>query len=89
MIEETVNVAEAKKHFSDLLGQVAFGGKQILITKRGKPMARLVPVDSPGSHLCKAKGWLDNNDPFFDMMNQIVQNRSKHIPRVLKANSVE
>jgi len=31
MTEETVNVADAKKHFSELLGQVAFGKKHILI----------------------------------------------------------
>ena len=31
MIEVTVNIAKAKKHFSELLGQVAFGKKHILI----------------------------------------------------------
>ena len=30
MIEVTVNIAKAKKHFSELLGQVAFGKKHIL-----------------------------------------------------------
>ena len=29
MIEVTVNIAKAKKHFSELLGQVAFGKKHI------------------------------------------------------------
>ncbi len=66
MIEETVNIARAKKNFSELLVQVAFGKKRILITKRGKPMARLVPANECHMHLCDAKGWLDNNDPFFD-----------------------
>ena len=47
MPEETVNVAEAKKHFSELLGRVAFGKKHILITKRGKPMpAWFLPTKS-------------------------------------------
>jgi len=64
MTEETVNIAKAKKHFSELLGQVAFGKKRILITKRGKPMARLVPADELDMHLCDARGWLENNDPF-------------------------
>jgi len=45
MIDERVNIAEAKKHFSELVGQVAYGGKHILITKGGKPMARLIPAD--------------------------------------------
>ena len=40
----SLNVAEAKKRFSDLLGRVAFGGETILITRRGKPMAKLVPL---------------------------------------------
>ncbi len=84
MTEETVNIAKAKKHFSELLGQVAFGKKHILITKRGKPMARLVPADELDMHLCDAKGWLENSDPFFDIIDRIVLDRSKHVPRMLK-----
>jgi prevent-host-death family protein len=42
----SLNVAEAKKQFSDLLGRVAYGGETILITRRGKPMAKLVPPDA-------------------------------------------
>ena len=87
MTEETVNVAEAKKHFSELLGQVAFGKKHILITKRGKPMARLVPVDEINRHLSQAKGWLQNDDPFFDEIDRIIAKRRKHVPRVLKETS--
>jgi antitoxin (DNA-binding transcriptional repressor) of toxin-antitoxin stability system len=37
MTEETVNVAEAKKKFSELLGRVAFGKKHFLITKGVNP----------------------------------------------------
>ena len=84
MFEETVNVAKAKKHFSELLGQVAFGKKHILITKRGIPMARLVPVDEIDTHLSKAKGWLEDDDPFFDAIDGIMKDRGKHIPRILK-----
>jgi prevent-host-death family protein len=38
-----VNVYEAKTHFSGLLRRVALG-EEITITKRGAPVARLVPV---------------------------------------------
>ena len=84
MIEETVNIAKAKKHFSELLGRVAYGKKHILITKRGKPMARLVPADQIDMHLSNAKGWLEEDDPFFEAINRIIQKRSKHVPRILK-----
>ena len=82
MTRKTINVAEAKKHLSELLGRVAYGGEQIVITKRGKPMARLVPTAQESQHLAEAKGWLDDDDDFFEQINQIVQDREKHIPRV-------
>lgn len=84
MIRKTINVAEAKKHLSELLGRVAYGGEQIVITRRGKPMARLAPVTPESRHLAEAKGWLDDEDDFFDLISQIVEDRQKHIPRVLE-----
>ena len=84
MTEMTVNIAKAKKYFSELVGQVAFGKKHILITKRGKPMARLVPADEIDKHLSEAKGWLENDDPFFDAIDGILKERTKHVPRILK-----
>ena len=81
------SVAEAKKHFSELLSRVAYGRERITIAKRGKPMAMLVPpAAEPGSdHPAKVEGWLENSDPFFKIMNQIVEDRQKHFPRILKS----
>ena len=56
MIEETVNVAEAKKHFSELLGRVAYGNQQIVITKRGSGLSHkknsilLIHLDNGSNH---------------------------------------
>lgn len=82
--EERLNVAAAKRCFSDLLGRVAYGGETILITRRGRPMARLVPVGprEPG-HLADAQGWLDDGDSFFDEIEAIVARRIEHPSRVL------
>ncbi len=41
------NVHEAKTQFSKLLAMVA-GGEEVIITKAGRPVARLVPIISPG-----------------------------------------
>ncbi len=41
-----INLAEAKAHLSELLDRVE-AGASIEITRRGKPVARLVPVGSP------------------------------------------
>ena len=75
MDEISINVAEAKKRFSEL--------KRLLITKRGKPMARLIPIDESARHIADAQGWLDNDDPFFAAIDRIVEDRAQHIPRIL------
>jgi prevent-host-death family protein len=87
MNEQTISVAEAKRRFSELLGKVAYGKEVIIITKRGRPMARLVPAEQTEKHLSKAKGWLNEEDPFFETIDKIVRNRTKHMPRVLRNNS--
>jgi prevent-host-death family protein len=81
----SLNVAEAKKHFSDLLARVAFGGESILITRRGKPMAKLIPAEVPEtSYLDSVEGWLDDDDPFFAIIDDDIAKRFRHTPRVLQ-----
>jgi prevent-host-death family protein len=77
-------VAEAKKSFSNLLGKVAFGHKKIIITKRGKPIAQLSPVEEGEEKIFQAKGWREEGDPFFATVDQIVQERVEHKPRIVK-----
>lgn len=81
---ESVNVAEAKRRLSDLLGRVAYGGETVLITRRGRPMARLVPPVSTGASegLAEVQGWLRNEDPFFGRVDEVVAARAGHVPRV-------
>ena len=82
----TINVADAKRHFADLLGRVAYGGETIIITRRGKPIARLGPVDSDTAapHIADAQGWLEEDDPFFTTIDTIVADREVHNPRPLQ-----
>ena len=80
-----INVAEAKRQFSDLLGRVAYRGETVVITRRGKPMAKLVPpaFQEDAGHLGNVKGWLDEDDPYFTALDEIVAARARHLPRVL------
>lgn len=41
-----VNLADAKAHLSELVSK-AEAGEEIIITRRGQPVARLVPVAAP------------------------------------------
>ena len=44
----TVNIHEAKTHFSKLLRRVA-AGEEIVIARAGQPVARLVPAEGDGT----------------------------------------
>jgi prevent-host-death family protein len=46
---ETVSVQEARKHIGELLDRVAVG-EEIVISRRGKPVARLTPIGPPQPH---------------------------------------
>ena len=54
----TVGVFEAKNHLTALLDEVE-DGREVLITRRGKPIARLVPADA-GFDRAKARRAADN-----------------------------
>lgn len=60
---KTINVHEAKTHLSRLLEQ-AHAGEEIVLSKAGKPYARLVPLESPKRKLGFIEGQVD--DSFFD-----------------------
>ena len=62
----TVNVHEAKTHFSRLLDQ-AHAGQEIILSKSGKPYARMVPllVEGQGKRQSgRLEGHID--DTFFE-----------------------
>ena len=43
-LEETIGIAKAREGFSELVNQVAFGGKRYVVERRGKPMVALIGV---------------------------------------------
>ena len=47
---DSYNLAQAKANLSELVGR-AEAGEQIEICRRGKPVARIVPVDQPTGRL--------------------------------------
>lgn len=85
MKKSNVDVAEAKRHLSDLLGRVAYAKETITIAQRGKPMARLVPLGPAPEHrhVASARGWLEEGNDFFGVIEAIVKSRRGHIPRTL------
>jgi prevent-host-death family protein len=68
----TVDVHEAKTHFSRLLDDVA-KGEEIVIAKAGRPVAKVVPLDKPVEDTSRRIGFMrgefnvpDDFDAMFD-----------------------
>jgi len=76
-------VADLKSHLSEYLSRVVYRHETIVVTRHGKPIARLAPIEEKGSDLPYGNGLLEDGDSFFGIIDQIVADRSSHIPRVL------
>jgi len=65
----TINVHEAKTHFSQLI-DAALAGEEIIIARAGKPCIKLVPIlESPRKPgVLKNKGHL--TDAFFEPLSE-------------------
>ena len=81
-----LNLTDVKERLDDLVDRVTETGETILFLQSGKPVAKLVPAGSEDepSHLADVEGWLEDSDPFFAAIDEIVEARSQHRPRVIR-----
>ncbi len=56
---QTINIHDAKTHLSRLIEQVA-GGEPFIIAKAGKPMAKVMPLDSADRDQAQRLGFMTN-----------------------------
>lgn len=83
-----ISTAELKRRLSEFLGQVKFNKESFIVTRRGRPVAQLCPYSGETPrHLGQVRGWLEDSDPFFAIMEGIVSHRQSHPPRSLEGGS--
>ena len=85
MSDQVINIAEAKKNFSNLIGRVAYGQETFTIARRGRPVAKIIPLasDQTPRHLVDAVGKIVAPPDFHRAMEKIVAGRRKAKPRFL------
>ena len=73
---KTVNIHEAKTHLSRLVEQAA-GGEAFIIAKAGKPMVKVVPLDTAAKTTARRfdflRGQVDVPDDFNTMAAEEIQ----------------
>ncbi|MEJ5311063.1 MAG: type II toxin-antitoxin system Phd/YefM family antitoxin [Anaerolineae bacterium] len=70
MPDATIPIGQVKRDISDLVNQIAYGGKRIIITSRDKPKAALVSMEDyqrlqqegVGERLTQWQNWVIETD---------------------------
>ena len=83
-----MGVAEVKRNFADVVGEVVHTGRRIIVERRGRPMVAIVPLESgeegltAGQRLAAAMGCGGTEGAeFHDFMNEVVRARRRRLPR--------
>lgn len=83
-----MGVAEVKRRFADVVGQVMHGKRRVIVERRGRPVVAIVPLEEgdllsrPGERLAKAIGCgEEEGESFRELMSGIVAERRRRPPR--------
>jgi antitoxin (DNA-binding transcriptional repressor) of toxin-antitoxin stability system len=76
-METTLSSTEAVRHFGDMLARLKPTGESFILTKGGKPVARLVPPraarPATGAEILAALARLPHDPAFADDLDQVSQ----------------
>ncbi|MBI4331687.1 MAG: type II toxin-antitoxin system Phd/YefM family antitoxin [Chloroflexi bacterium] len=91
-MNNTLNVADAKKRLSEIMSRVAYKGERFIIQRRGKPMAALVSpedlrqlefhLEAPRGLLAALGAWADF-EGLDRVVDQIYDMREKAVDRTV------
>ena len=91
MADKHMGVAEVKRRFADVIGEVMHAKRRIIVERRGRPVVAIVPLEeepadtrTPGQRLAEVIGFGgEAGDRFYEEMKQVVRDRHKRMPRPL------
>ncbi len=95
-VNQRMNVAEAKKKFSEILARTAYNGERFIINRRGKPMAVLIGLDDfalleqrrrsseKPQGLLAAAGALAGFENFEEIMTDVYRSRRESTGRAVR-----
>ncbi len=94
MADVRMGVAEVKRRFADVVGQVMHGKRRVIVERRGRPVVAIVPLDDsealarPGQRLAASVGCAEaDGESFQELIEEVVAERRHRRPRRLPRRS--
>ena len=91
MIDKHMGVAEVKRRFADVVGEVMHGKRRIIVERRGRPVVAIVPLDDagglarPGQRLATVIGCgEEDGESFQELMREVILRRHRRAPRQVR-----
>jgi len=88
MTDKHMGVADVKRRFADVVGEVMHARKRIVVERRGRPVVAIVPLEAladarrPGQRLAAAIGsGRQEGETFRQLMGDVVAQRRRRLPR--------
>ena len=89
--DKHMGVAEVKRRFADVVGEVMHAKRRIIVERRGRPVVAIVPLEeetadtrTPGQRLAEVIGFGgEEGTQFYKFMRQVVKDRHRRMPRPL------
>jgi prevent-host-death family protein len=86
--DKHMGVAEVKRHFADVMAEVVYTKRRIVVERRGRPMVAIVPLDTPvdartpGQRLAAVIGFGgEEGDRFYEEMLELIPRLRSDLPR--------
>lgn len=76
-MEKTLGSATVRRKFGELLEEVYYRGDKIVVERRGRPMAALVPIEL-------YEKWQTQRERFFDLIDEARERNEDIAPEVLE-----
>jgi prevent-host-death family protein len=88
MEDKHMGVAEVKRHFADVIGEVMHAKRRIIVERRGRPVVAIVPLEeetdtrTPGQRLAAVIGFGGElGDRFYEEMRELLPQLRADMPR--------
>ena len=83
-MNHTVSALEARKNFGEILNRILYRGEEIFVERKGKPVAKIVPVVKMEDADVIRKRWARHQKEIGDALEKLKKRPRNTWPKLLR-----